>query len=201
MESSDIITVKSSNDGFIGHVFNFNKESKEEILNIVQYTALALIPIICLNKTMKRFVPEADDNKGSIEIIIEVLLQLIFIFIGILITHRLITYIPTQSGAPYSKLDVTNIILAVLIIILTIQSKLGDKITILSERVLGFYDTSPPLNTRRKEGMSTKQNMLRTQDSKKKIENGAPPPQQQIIPTDHLSASNDYPSETYASFQ
>jgi hypothetical protein len=38
---------------FFKHVFNFDDDSKGEILNIIQYALLAIIPIILLNKSMK----------------------------------------------------------------------------------------------------------------------------------------------------
>jgi hypothetical protein len=74
MESLDEFS-KTSNGkpGFIKHVFNFNEESKSDMLNIIQYAVLALVPIVILNKLMQRFVPEADEEKSSIEITAEVL--------------------------------------------------------------------------------------------------------------------------------
>ena len=51
MESLDELTkTNGGKTGFFKHVFNFNDESKSEMLNIVQYAVLALIPVIILNK-------------------------------------------------------------------------------------------------------------------------------------------------------
>jgi hypothetical protein len=36
---------------FLKHVFNFDDDSKSELLNIIQYAILAIIPVIVLNKT------------------------------------------------------------------------------------------------------------------------------------------------------
>lgn len=143
MESLDEITKNnSSKKGFFKHVFNFDEDSKEEILNIIQYSILALIPIIILNKSMQRFVPEADDDKGNVEILAEIILQVIVMFLGILIIHRIITYIPTYSGVKYADFSVTNIILAVLLIILSLQTKLGEKVSILVDRVTDLWEGS-----------------------------------------------------------
>jgi hypothetical protein len=73
---------------------------------------------------MQRFVPEADEDKGSLEITAEVLAQIIVMFLVILIIHRIITYVPTYSGEKYTGFSVTNIILAMLVIILSLQTKL-----------------------------------------------------------------------------
>ena len=35
----------------IKHVFNFDDDSKNEMMNIVQYSLLAVIPIVFLNKS------------------------------------------------------------------------------------------------------------------------------------------------------
>jgi hypothetical protein len=140
MESLDEITKSTGKPGFIKHVFNFNEESKAEMLNIIQYAALAMIPVIILNKMMQKFVPEADEDKGSFELTAEVLAQVIIMFIMILIIHRIITYVPTYSGEKYADFSVTNIILAMLVIILSLQTKLGEKVSILVDRLQDLWN-------------------------------------------------------------
>jgi hypothetical protein len=141
MESLDELTKSgSSKKGFFKHVFNFDDESKEDILNIIQYSVLAIVPLVVLNKLMNRFVPEADDDKGSVEILAEIVMQIIVLFIGILIVHRIITYIPPYSGAKYADFSVTTIVLAVLVILLSLQTKLGEKVSILVDRVIELWE-------------------------------------------------------------
>ena len=72
MDSSD-----NSKKGFFKHVFNFDNDSKSDILNIIQYTLIAIIPVVVLNKLMQKYVPEADEKKGSVEVLAEVLIQII----------------------------------------------------------------------------------------------------------------------------
>ena len=57
---------------FFKHVFNFDDDSKAEILNILQYSVIAIIPVIILNKTMQKYVPDPDDKKSSLEISAEI---------------------------------------------------------------------------------------------------------------------------------
>ena len=52
------------------------------MMNIIQYTVLALFLIVMLNKLMQKYVPEADDEKGSLELLAEVVIQLVFMFVG-----------------------------------------------------------------------------------------------------------------------
>jgi hypothetical protein len=125
---------------FFKHVFNFDDDSKSEILNILQYSFLAIIPVVILNKTMQHYVPEADDKKGSLEITAEIVIQIIVMFIGLLIINRMITYVPTYSGNKYPEIHIVYIILAVLMITMSLQTKLGEKVSILVERVVELWN-------------------------------------------------------------
>lgn len=135
MESSD-----DSSKSFFKHVFNFDDDSKSEILNIIQYALLAIIPIVLLNKSIAKYVPDADDKKGSLELIAEILIQIIVMFMGLLLTNRIITFVPTYSGAKYPESQIVYIILGVLMITMSLQSKLGEKVNILVERVVELWE-------------------------------------------------------------
>lgn len=139
---------------FFTHVFSTTEEGKAEILNVVQYAALALIPVIALNKLVARFIPDADSEKSSLEIVIEVLLQIIIMFCGMILIHRVITYLPTYSGFKYENLVLTNVILAFLVIVLSIQTKLGIKVNILVDR-LGELWNGPTYSKDRKNGVKS----------------------------------------------
>ena len=130
----------SDSKSFFKHVFNFDDDSKSEILNILQYSIIAIIPIVILNKTMQKYVPESDDKKSSLEITAEVVIQIIVMFIGLLLIHRIITYIPTYSGAAYPEFHIVYIILAILMITMSLQTKLGEKVSILVDRISELWN-------------------------------------------------------------
>jgi hypothetical protein len=136
----EALTETAKGNTFVKHVFNFDSETKSDLLNIVQYSTLSLIPIIILNKLMQAYVPEASDEKSSIELSIEVLAQVILMFLGIFFIHRLVTYIPTYSGSAHTEFKVTTIILGVLLIVLSLQTKLGEKVSILYDRVAELWE-------------------------------------------------------------
>ena len=138
MESLDNATKSSS--GFFKYVFNFDEDSKGDLLNIIQYALLAIIPIVSINKIMQNYVPEADDDKGNLELSMEIILQTIGMFIAIFFINRMITYIPTYSGTKYPEFSVIFIILAVLMITLSLQTKLGEKVSILSDRLVELWN-------------------------------------------------------------
>jgi hypothetical protein len=125
---------------FFKHVFNMNEDSKTDMINIVQYAIISLIPVVFLNKSMSKYVPEADERKGSVELSAEVVLQVIVMFVGMLLIHRVNTFLPTFSGEKYPDFNIIYIILSVLMITLSLQTKLGEKVSILSDRVMQLWE-------------------------------------------------------------
>jgi len=142
---------------FIQHVFAFDNDSKSELLNIIQYSTIAILPVILMNKLMQKYVPEADENKHSVEIFIEIVIQIIFMFILILFIHRIITYIPTYSGDNYDNFSVTNIVLSMLVIILSLQTKLGEKVSILFDRTKEYISGSSNNNKKNNKNQTSNQ--------------------------------------------
>ena len=134
MDSSD------DSKSFFKHVFNFDDDSKSDILNIIQYALIAIIPIVLLNKSVGKYVPESDDKKGSLEISAEIVIQIIVTFIGLLIIHRIITFIPPYSGTKYPEFHIVYIILAILMITMSLQTKLGEKVSVLVDRIMELWD-------------------------------------------------------------
>lgn len=134
MDSSD------SKNTFIKHVFNFDDESKAEILNILQYALLSIIPIIILNKSLQTYIPDADSAKSSLEISAEIVIQIVVMFMGLLLINRVITFIPTYSEAKYPEFKIMYIILAILMITVSLKTKLGEKASILMDRLVELWE-------------------------------------------------------------
>jgi len=67
-------------------------------------------------------------------------IQIIFMFLGLLIIHRMICYIPRYSGTKYPDFNINCIILSVLVIVLSLQTKLGEKVSILVDRVSELWE-------------------------------------------------------------
>jgi len=127
-------------NSFLSHVFSSTEEGKAEILNVIQYSTMGVLPIVILNKLIQRFIPEAEPDKSTLELLVEIFIQLIVMFCGIIIIHRVIVYAPTYSGFKYESLTLTNVILAFLIIVLSIQTKLGMKVNILVDRAFELWN-------------------------------------------------------------
>tara|TARA_Y100000389_G_scaffold197371_2_gene231840 strand:+ start:1528 stop:2193 length:666 start_codon:yes stop_codon:yes gene_type:complete len=136
----NITETKDSKKTFMSHVFSNTEEDKGELLNVSQYAVMGIIPIVALNKTVQRFIPEADPDKSSIELLAEILIQIVVIFVGLVFIHRIITFVPTYSGFKYENLVLTNVILAFLVIVLSIQSKVGTKVNIIFDRLNDLWN-------------------------------------------------------------
>ena len=136
----DSLEDKSSKEGFFKYVFEFNSNTKNQLLNITQYSLLSIIPIVLINTFMQYYVPEVDDTKSSLEIIIEVLFQIVFIILSLFYINRILFYIPTVSKEHYQDLNFTSLILSIFVVILSLQTKLGDKINILIKRFLELFN-------------------------------------------------------------
>jgi hypothetical protein len=143
---------------FLSHVFSSTEEGKAEILNVIQYAFMGIIPIVILNKSIQRFIPEADTEKSTLEILAEIFIQLIIMFGGIILIHRIITYFPTYSGFKYEHLTLTNVILAFLVLVLSIQTKMGIKVNIIVDRLGELWNGNNNQSSGDKRGAS-KHNM------------------------------------------
>ena len=80
----------NKNNSFVNHVFNLNDDNKNELFNLLQYSILSIIPIIFLNKGISKYIPQADEEKESLEITIEILIQIFLMFFGMYFIHRIV---------------------------------------------------------------------------------------------------------------
>jgi hypothetical protein len=131
-------------DNTIGKIFNFDEDTQSEVLNVMQYSLLSVIPIMFLNKAVQKFIPEADEEKGSVEILAEVIGQIAFMFLGIFMINRLILAVPTYSKIKYQEFHVTNIVLGFLVIVLSLHTKLGEKTNMLIDRLFDMIEGKKP---------------------------------------------------------
>jgi hypothetical protein len=125
--------------GFIKFVFNMDEDNKAKLFNMLQYVLIAIIPVVLILKFVKDFIPEADEMKSTIELLAESLGQVLFMFVCLWFVHKLIEYIPTYSGKSYSLFNESSFVLGFLILLFTMQTKLGEKVHILWERVSSLW--------------------------------------------------------------
>lgn len=157
MDSSD-----DSKKSFFKHVFNFDNDTKSELLNIVQYAIMSIIPVVLVNKGIANYVPEADDNKNTLELIAEIIIQIVVMFLGLFMIDRIITYFPTYSGEKYPDHSIIFMILSTLMIVLSLQTKIGEKVSIISERAYELWEgKSSTSNNNKNQKKNTNQNNVK----------------------------------------
>lgn len=130
-------------DSFFSYMFTLSVLEKNEMINLVQYIVLAIIPITILLKLMKTYIPLDNPKKASVEIIIEVILQLVLIFVSFWIIHKMIMFIPTYSGSPFPKLNVIQLVIPVFFLLICMKTSISEKVSILLERILIALGLTP----------------------------------------------------------
>ncbi len=133
--SDSVKSVQNESEGFFKFVFNFDSDNKHRIMNMLQYTLLTIIPVLLILRGIKHIIPEDDESKGSLEILAESVGQVILIMLAIWFTNKIIYYIPTYSGEDYPKFNEISFIIPFILILATMQTKLGAKFNILIDRV------------------------------------------------------------------
>jgi hypothetical protein len=141
---NDIPTDAKGLSGFFKYVFDFDETNKALIFNMLQYAILAIIPTVLVLKAIGFIIPEEDDSKGSIELFAEVVGQLTLLILSMWFINKMVRYIPTYSGVAYHAFNETNFLIPFLIIMLTMQTRLGEKISILGDRVMDLWEGRKP---------------------------------------------------------
>lgn len=134
---------EDSKKSFFKYVFNFDDEGKSELLNILQYFLIAIIPVIILVKTVEKYAPSKEDTKSSLEISAEIIVQLIILIFGLFFINKMITFFPTFSGENYPKINFIPSILSILLVSFTFSPIVSGKINILLERLQNVWEGKP----------------------------------------------------------
>ena len=159
--SDSVKSVQDDSIGFFNYVFNFDNENKNRIMNMVQYTLLSIIPVLLILRGIKHLIPEDDDSKGSFEILAESIGQVLLIIFAIWIINKIINYIPTYSGDEYPKFNEISFIIPFILILATMQTKLGAKFNILIDRTMRLITGKGNEETQQKQNQQQGQNVVR----------------------------------------
>ena len=121
---------------FIEYISTITNSEKSQILNLLQYGGLTIVPILLILKCMKMYVPNVDGMKSTTEILIEVVLQLLVILVAFFFIHKLVVYVPTYSNVDYDKFSLLSGILPLFFLMFTLDTKISEKLNILLDRLL-----------------------------------------------------------------
>jgi energy-converting hydrogenase Eha subunit B len=134
----------SASGGFFKQVFKLNEDAQGDVLNMMQYVAIGFIPAILVIYVIRYYVPDPDDDKGSLTILAEIFAQTFAMLLGIYFIHRMIIYFPTYSGIKYERFHIVNILLVFIMVMFSIKTKLGEKAQILVERAVDMWSGNKP---------------------------------------------------------
>jgi hypothetical protein len=132
--------VMNSGPTFFNHMFNLDEETKETLLNVGQYSLLSMLPVVGLNKLCHNIFPEADEDKVSYLILFEIVSQVLVVLAGIFYINRFATYFSPFSKKEYDNINILNVVILLLIIIFSFQTKVGEKVSILYDRIMGYWE-------------------------------------------------------------
>jgi len=129
-----------SGKGFINHVFNFNTETKTELLNLAQYLALVLLPLSFLNNFVETLIPKVNESRGSIEIVFEVLGHLKLLLLSVFLVDRIVQYVPSYSGKEMNSISLATLVIVFVMFTTKTRQKLDLLYTRLSKSWNGESD-------------------------------------------------------------
>lgn len=137
MEKGDDSFIGGGTQGsFISYMFSMTDGEKVELINMFQYIILAIIPILLIVRIMKTYIPPASNIKGSVEIAVELIVQLVILVSFFFLIHKLILFIPTYTKQNYPSIQFFPILLPLLFILFTLDKNMGEKAQLLLERGL-----------------------------------------------------------------
>lgn len=149
----DTLESASRKVGFVDYVFKFDNATKDNLMNMGQYALMAMLPVVVLNKSIQRLFPEADDEKLSYVIAVEIIAQILVLLFGMFFIHRIITYFTPYSRHDYEPVNFLSVVIMFLIVILSFQTRVGEKMNILYERAIELWtgeDVEEPMTNGRK---------------------------------------------------
>jgi hypothetical protein len=176
----EINTEVNKTNTFLSHMFSFDNDTKNELMNIGQYAILSIVPLVALVKLIDGLVANFDPTKGNIELVGEILVHLTLLIIAVFLVDRLVKYIPTYSGKSHKAINFLNIV----IMFYLTTDKIGEKITELSSRVNDIWNG----NLKPIEGIENKKdgNKVKVTQPIKQVQK--PQPTHQASRADYLNA-------------
>ncbi len=142
-----------SGKGFINHVFNFNNDTKVELMNLGQYLLMVLIPLSFLNKFMETLIPKVDESRGSVEILIEVIGHSFLLLASVFLVDRIVQFAPSYSGKEMNSVSLATLV----IVFVMFTTKTRQKMDLLYSRVSRSWNGEEPENKKQKPQVTVSQ--------------------------------------------
>lgn len=137
MEDSPV----DNNIGFFKKVTTIDDDQKDSLMNGVQYIAMATIPVALADMLLRRFFLDKEPgNKGTIELLAEILGQVVLTIILMFCIHKVIIAIPTYSGKAMNRINYTSLSLGMLITLFSLNHNIRNKLDIVFGRLMDMWE-------------------------------------------------------------
>ena len=140
----------TSGNAIVKHIFKFDDETISNLMNLAQYTVLAVIPVAILQNISEKVFPEYDASKGTMELLAEILGQSLMACIGLFFIHRVITAVPTFSGTAMGDINLFSIIVVFLLSSFMFDGKVEKKFKAISNRMMDLWEGKSEEDTNNK---------------------------------------------------
>jgi hypothetical protein len=184
MESFSENVVQRDSNGFFQYITTFDTKVKNDLLNMMQYTLMIILPIVLMDKGITDLFSSEIDDKNNVELAFEVIGEVTLLIIGMYYSHRLVCYVPTYSGEPYTNMNFTSVLFMFVVIVFTFQTTLRSKVDILLDRlyeyvfgISGFEPMKNNKNTQAKQQTQTQPQSQSQSQSQEKMMNQLQQPQ------------------------
>jgi len=128
--------IGGSNTSFFNYMFSLADGEKVEIINTLQYVVLGIIPILLVVKLINSYIPPFDSKKSTVEISVELIVQLGVLFTLFFFIHKLILFVPTYTKQQYPAVQFLPIVLPLLFVLFNLDKNFGEKAQLLFDRIL-----------------------------------------------------------------
>lgn len=145
----------STKDNIFNKIFTYDEDMKYDLINLSQFILFSVIPIIALSKFIEKYSPDINNNKTTIELLLEIILQLNVLFIGFYLIQHIVINIPTFSGKKYPEMFIIASIIPVVFSLISSDNPLNTKINILFSRFSDLWNGTSENNIPQKQNSQT----------------------------------------------
>ena len=141
MASTTATVVNDNSKGFVSKLFEMDTDTKNGLMNGIQYISMAVIPVAIIDQITKNFFGTKNpSDKGSVELLAEVLGQAVITLVLLFMVHKLIIAVPTYTGTPMTRINYSTISLGFLVTMFAIHPGIADRLDILFSRLQDSWE-------------------------------------------------------------
>ena len=132
---SDSTFIGGNNNSFFSYMFSMTDGEKIDVVNTLQYLILAIIPVLLVIKLMNNYIPPFDNKKSTVELAVELVVQLSVLLALFFFIHKLILFVPTYSKQAYPNIQFLTVVLPLLFILFNLDKNFGEKAQLMMDRI------------------------------------------------------------------